>query len=346
MIRGLGITKHLEELLAREGIALTVYDKVSANPTTDQVYEARNAYMKKGCKALIGFGGGSSMDCAKAVGALVAYPGKTLGQLGGILKVMRKIPLLVAIPTTAGTGSETTLAAVVVDSKTRHKYAIMSFPLIPSYAVLDPETTRTLPPAVTAGCGMDVLVHATEAYIGRSTTKKTREESLQAVRLVFENLRKVYNDGDDMEARRNMLYASYYAGHAFTVSYVGYCHALSHALGGKYNVPHGQTNAILIPYVLERYGKVIYPKLKDLAVAANVATAGTDTATAAKAYIAAVKELNRDIGIPDKIAELKRKDIEELSVVAEKEGNPVYPVPVLMDAKQLRGLYRKVLKED
>jgi len=285
------------------------------------------------------------MDSAKAVGALIAYPKRTLEQLGGILKVMRRTPLIIAVPTTAGTGSETTLAAVVVDGKTRHKYALMSFPLIPSYAVLDPETTRSLPPAVTAGTGMDVLVHATEAFIGRSTTPLTRKEALKAVRLVFDNLERAYKNGDDMEARRNMLHASYLAGHAFTVSYVGYCHALSHALGGKYNVPHGQTNAILIPYVLEGYGTVIYPKLKQLAVAARCADEKTPADEAAKSFIRAVRDLNKSLGIPEKVKELKKEDMEELAAIAEKEGNPVYPVPVLMDREHLIGFYRNVLTE-
>ncbi len=344
-IKKLGLTKHLEDRLVASGLGLTVYSKVSANPSTDQVYEARDLFVRNKCHALIGFGGGSSMDCAKAVGALMAYPDKTLNQLGGILKVLKKIPLMIAVPTTAGTGSETTLAAVVVDKAEKHKYAIMSFPLIPSYAVLDPETTRTLPPALTAGTGMDVLVHATEAYIGRSTTSVTRKESLKAIHLVFTNLLKAYKNGNDMEARRNMLHASFFAGHAFTVSYVGYCHAVSHALGGKYNVPHGQTNAILIPYVLEGYGPVIYPKLKNLAIAAGLASKDTDEAEAAKRYIAGIRELSHNMGIPDKIAELKREDIDEIARRAEKEGNPVYPVPILMDKEQLKGFLYDVLAE-
>ena len=345
-IRNLGLTKRLEDRLKKKGIKLSVYDEVSANPTTEQVYEARDLYIKKKCQALIGFGGGSSMDCAKAVGALIAYPGRTLDRLGGILKVMRKTPLIIAVPTTAGTGSETTLAAVVVDRAKRHKYALMSFPLIPSYAVLDPETTRPLPPAMTAGTGMDVLVHATEAYIGRSTTPLTRKEALKAIHLLFNNLTKAYTNGNNMEARRSMLRASFLAGHAFTVSYVGYCHAVSHALGGRYNLPHGQTNAILIPYVLEGYGAAIYPKLKDLAMAAGLASYDTDEAEAAKRYIKAIRALNAKMKIPDKIAELKREDIDELAERADREANPVYPVPVLMDKEQLKGFLYDVLPDD
>ncbi|MBP5385610.1 MAG: iron-containing alcohol dehydrogenase [Lachnospiraceae bacterium] len=341
-IRSLGITSHLEDILEDQGFDLTVYDKVQANPTVKQVEEARKMYLENDCKALIGFGGGSSMDCAKAVGALIARPDQNLEQLGGILKVWKKTPFTIAIPTTAGTGSETTVAAVIVDQDTRHKYAVMDFPLIPDYAVLDPETTRTLPPSVTAGTGMDALTHAVEAYIGNSTTKQTRRESLRAVRLIFRNLERAYRNGDDMKARRNMLRASYLAGCAFTVSYVGYAHAVAHTLGGKYNLAHGTTCATVLPYALEAYGAKIYPQLKALSIAAGLSDMETDEAYAARQFIAAVKELNEKLGIPDKIPEIKREDIGLLAKQAAKEGNPVYPVPVLMNARELKRLFYDV----
>ena len=342
-IRSLGLTQHLEEILKENGFALAVYDGVEANPTVKQVEEARKLYLENDCQALIGFGGGSSIDCAKAVGVLIARPEKNLEQLGGILKVHKKTPLLFAIPTTAGTGSETTVASVIVDPETEHKYAIMDFPLIPDYAVLDPETTRTLPKSITAGTGMDALTHAVEAYIGNSTTKQTRRESLRAVRLIFHNLEKVYADGNDLKARRNMLRAAYLAGCAFTVSYVGYVHAVAHALGGKYNLPHGQTCATMLPYVLEAYGAKIYPQLKALSIAAGLCEMETDEALAARTFIKAVKDLNRKLGIPEKVKELKQEDIPALAKTAAKEGNPVYPVPVLMDAKALKRFFYDVM---
>ena len=252
-IRNLGITEHLEKALGDERIKCAVYDKTVANPTTDNVEEAVSMFKKYKCQALIGFGGGSSIDCAKAVGARVVKPGKSLAKMKGILKVCKRLPMLVAIP-----GSETTLAAVITDSRTRHKYPINDFSLIPHYAVLDPEVTRSLPKGITATTGMDALTHAVEAYIGRSTTKETRTQAIEAVQLIFDNIQKVYENGNDMEARRNMLYASYLAGCAFTKSYVGYVHAVAHSLGGRYNVPHGLANAVLLPYVLEDYGPSAY----------------------------------------------------------------------------------------
>ena len=266
-IHKLGLTDRLEKVLTDSSIPYILYDKTVANPTTVNVAEALELYHENNCQAIIGFGGGSSMDCAKAVGARVAKPHQSLAKMKGILKVHKKLPLLIAVPTTAGTGSETTLAAVIVDAETRHKYAINDFPLIPRYAVLDPKVTLSLPPFITATTGMDALTHAVEAYIGNSTTPGTRKNARDAVQLIFENLDTAYTDGSNKEARRNMLRASYFAGCAFTKSYVGYVHAVAHSLGGQYNVPHGLANAVLLPYVLEAYGKTIYKKLAALAVA-------------------------------------------------------------------------------
>lgn len=343
-ITRLGLQKGLEEALQKADISYAIYDKTVPNPTTANVEEAYGIYKEKGCQALIGFGGGSSMDCAKGVGARVANPKKPLRKMRGILKVRHKLPTLLAVPTTAGTGSETTLAAVIVDSETRHKYVINDFPLIPKYAVLDPSVTLSLPPSITSTTGMDALTHAVEAYIGRSTTKETRSQALEAVSLIFANLKTAYSDGKNVEARRNMLRAAYLAGCAFTKSYVGYVHAVAHSLGGEYNVPHGLANAILLPSVLEEYGKVIYPKLKRLAIAAGIAGEDTAEEKAAKDFIEAVKELNRGFNIPSTVKELREEDIEKLSAYADSEGNPLYPVPVLMDRKELEKLYRNVLE--
>ena len=186
--------------------------KTKPNPTVDNVEEAKRMYIKEKCECLIAFGGGSSIDCAKAVGALVAYPEKNLDQLKGLLKVQRKIPMLIAIPTTAGTGSETTISAVITDSRKKYKYTMNNFTTIPAYAVLDPEVTFTLPPQLTATTGMDALTHAVEAYIGRCTSEETRKLSLDAVKLIFNNIEAAYLDGTNRKARGNMLLAAHKAG--------------------------------------------------------------------------------------------------------------------------------------
>ena len=338
-IMKLGLTRRLEKALKEAGIPYTIYDKTVANPTTVNVREALELYHKEGCDAIIGFGGGSSMDCAKAVGACAVKPNQSLAQMKGILKVHKKLPLLMAVPTTAGTGSETTLAAVITDADTRYKYAINDFPLIPRYAVLDPKVTLSLPPFITATTGMDALTHAVEAYIGNSTTIDTRRDALKAVKLIFENIDIAYEHGDNIQARRNMLHASFYAGCAFTKSYVGYVHAVAHSLGGQYNVPHGLANAILLPLVLREYGSCINKKLHRLAIAAGLADKNTPDHEATELFIRAIEEMKERFGIANIVKEIQETDIPKLAHYADKEANPLYPVPKLMDASELEKFY-------
>ena len=337
-----GLTLYLEEELKKNRIKYAIYDKTRPNPTVDNVEEALEMYHKNSCDTLIAIGGGSAMDCAKGIGARVVYPKKTLNKMAGILHVLRRLPTLIAIPTTAGTGSETTLAAVITDSAAHHKYALMSFPLIPHYAVLDAKLTYTLPPSMTSTTGIDALTHAVEAYIGRSTTKETRRLALETTKLVFENVEKAYLDGNDHNARKNMLLAAYKAGIAFSKSYVGYIHAVAHSLGGRYGTPHGLANAVIMPYVLEEYGSCVYKKLHRLGIAAGVCSESDSQREGAEKFIEAIKRLNANMGIPDKIRVIQKEDIPEMARHAEKEANPLYPVPKLMTKKDLERFYYKV----
>ncbi len=337
------LEKPLLEVLERNNIEYTLFSDVISNPTTDSIEEALKLYKLTKADSLIALGGGSAIDTAKAIGARIAMPRKSLKRMKGILKVYKKIPTLIAIPTTAGTGSEATLAAVVVDSTTREKYAINSFPLIPRYAVLDPIYTYTLPKKLTATTGLDALTHAVEAYIGHSSYKMTRMEAKVATRLIFQNIEKAYLNGRDEKARANMLRASYLAGCAFTRSYVGYVHALAHQMGGKYNTAHGLANAVLLPYVLEAYGSAVYKKLKKLAIAINIADELTDERDAAIRFINEIRRLEKAMDIPDKLPDLNEEDIKTLSKQAEKEANPLYPVPVIWSEKELENIYYKVL---
>ena len=344
-IYGLGLVEKLKTMMNSAGITYTVYDKTLANPTIANVEEARMLYLENECEAIVGFGGGSPMDCAKAVGARIVKPKQPIPKMKGILKIHKRLPLFIAVPTTAGTGSETTLAAVITDGETRHKFPMNDFPLIPRYAALMPEVTKVLPPFITATTGMDALTHAVEAYIGRSTTKETRRYALEATRLIFENIEKVYISGTDMEARKNMLYASFLAGKAFSKSYVGYCHAVAHSLGGKYNTSHGLANAVLLPYVLKAYGETVYRKLKELAVAAGLVSEMADEEETAKLFIEKICALNEAMGIPAKLQGICTEDIPELAKLAAKEGNPLYPVPKLMGAKELEQFYYDVIED-
>ena len=338
-LRAAGVTARLERFLDRSGIFCAVYDKTAANPTVDNVEEARALYLREGCQCLIAFGGGSSMDCAKAVGARLAWPRRSMESLRGNLRILRKIPPLIAIPTTAGTGSEATVAAVITDAQKHHKYTMNDFSLIPRYVVHDPAVTYSLPPHVTATTGMDALTHAVEVYIGRSTSRETRAMAEQAVRLVFENLETAYRDGHNDNARAHMLQAAYLAGAAFSKSYVGYVHAVAHSLGGRYNMAHGLANSVLLPIFLEAYGPVIHRPLAGLARVAGLVGAEADDETAAGIFIAEVRAMNRRMGIPEKLSGIRAEDIPAMAKHADAEANPLYPVPVLWDRKELERFY-------
>ena len=339
-----GLVAPVERVLKEANIEYAIYDKTQPNPTVANVEDALKIYHENNCDTLIAIGGGSAMDCAKGIGARVAYPKKGLNKMAGVMKVLRKTPTLIAIPTTAGTGSETTLAAVITDGESHHKYAIMSFPLIPSYATLDASLTYSLPPHLTSTTGMDALTHAVEAYIGRSTTKKTRALALEATKLIFENIENAYLDGRNHKARENMLHAAYKAGIAFSMSYVGYIHALAHSLGGKYGTPHGLANAVIMPYVLDGYGKSAYKKLHRLGIAAGVCSENDSPEIGAKKFIDTVRSLNAKMNIPTKISGIDKADIPLLAKHAEKEANPLYPVPKLMTSKELEEFYYKLIQ--
>ena len=337
-----GLVEPVKAALQASEVSYGIYADTLPNPTVQNVEDALQVYLKNHCDGLIAIGGGSSMDCAKAIGARVVYPNRTVNRLGGKLKVWRRLPVLIAIPTTAGTGSETTLASMITDPVKHHKYAIMSFPLIPRYAVLDASLTYSLPPHLIATTGVDALTHAVEAYIGRSTTGETRRLALEATKLVFENVEAAYQNRKDHQAREHMLHAAYKAGIAFSKSYVGYIHAIAHSLGGQYSTPHGLANAVVMPYVLEHYGKSIHKKLHRLGIAAGVATREDTPAEGAAKFINAVKALNAGMNIPDKLPGIRREDIPALAKHAAKEANPLYPVPRLMDARELTHIYYMV----
>ncbi len=343
-IHNLGLIEPLKDTLNANNICYTIYDNTTANPTVKNVEDAKNLYLNNHCQGLIGFGGGSAMDCAKAVGARIACPKKPVSKMKGILRIRRPLPFLIAVPTTAGTGSETTLATVITDEKTGHKFPIMDFALIPPVALLDPSITKTLPTFVAATTGMDALTHAVEAYIGRSTTRSTRQSALKACRLISENLKEACFNEENDKARENMLKAAFLAGDAFSKSYVGYCHAVAHSLGGRYNIPHGLANAVILPYVLTAYGESIYKKTKQIAIYMHLADQNTPEKAAHERLIQWIFNTNQLLGIPNKLSGIWEEDIPALAKHAEKEANPLYPVPVLMNAKELEQFYYAIMK--
>ncbi len=343
VLHGLGLLDGLKAGLEEKGIDYVVYDGTQPNPTIPNIEEARQMYLDNNCKAVVAFGGGSSMDCAKAAAARVALPNKSIPQMRGVLKVRAKLPMLYAIPTTAGTGSETTIAAVVVNPDTHEKYAINDICLRPKYAILDPELTVGLPPHITSTTGMDALTHAVEAFIGQSNTPQTLAAAEKAVPMIFANLETCYNEPKNLEARGNMLTASFYAGIAFTQAYVGYVHAIAHNLGGFYNVPHGLANAIILPYVLRYYGETVYDKLGHLAEIAGLDVAGKTREEKANLFIDEIDAMNQRMKIPKGFDCIKEEDIQTIAERAMLEGNPLYPVPKLMDVEQCKELIHAMM---
>ena len=339
-LMSLHILDSLFEELKAKNISYVVYDGVQPNPSIENIEEARELFVQNGCEAMIAFGGGSPMDCAKAAAARVVRPNKTIPQMRGVMKVMHKLPPFFAVPTTAGTGSETTLAAVVSNTQTHEKYAINDPCLRPKFAVLDPELTVGLPPHITSTTGMDALTHAVEAYIGKSGVKSTNEYAEKATKLIFENLETAYNDGKNIEARDKMLLASFYAGMAFTRAYVGYVHAIAHNLGGMYGIPHGLANAVILPVVLEEYGSAIYAPLARLADIAGVA--GASEADKAVKFISEIKAMNARMNIPTGFAQIQEADIDTIVARAMKEAHPLYPTPVIFDKARLSAIVRKL----
>ncbi|MEK5185610.1 iron-containing alcohol dehydrogenase [Solibacillus sp. FSL W7-1324] len=339
-IHKLGLMDTLLEGLQQQNIAFVVYDKTVPNPTFTNIEEALELYDAHQCDGIIAFGGGSPMDCAKAVAARIARPEKSLADLKGLFKVRKEMPPFFAIPTTAGTGSEGTIAAVVSNSETHEKFAIMDPVLVPHYAVLDPVLTINLPPHITSTTGMDALTHAVEAYIGKSNTEETRKYAREAVILIFKYLVRAYEDGTDMKARTEMQRASYLAGLAFTRAYVGYVHAIAHTLGGFYQVPHGFANAVILPHVLRFYGESAAKPLAELATIVGIGKITDSDEKKAELFIEAIEELNNKMEIPRKITGIVNRDVPLMVERALQEANPLYPVPRIVNKDEMFYLYQ------
>ena len=331
------------EVLNDSGTEYEIFSEVEANPSIRTCEKIRVTYELNRCDSFIAVGGGSPMDAAKAAAARIARPDRSIRQLSGLLKVGRKLPPFIAVPTTAGTGSETTIAAVITDQDTHHKAGIMDLHLFPGYAVLDPALTAELSPGITAATGMDALTHAVEAYICRTyNTKESLKDAEEAVAAIFRNLEKAYADGSDIDARNEMLTASFKAGFAFTRAGVGNVHAIAHTLGGLYDVPHGLANAVILPVVLEDYGNTIYHKLARLADITGLP--GISEKERSENFIAEIRAMNSRMCIPSGLDMIKEKDIPQMITWALAEANPVYPVPVIYDRERCRHVIEKIME--
>lgn len=341
IIAKLGLLKGLTDALAEGGAHFVVFDKITPDAPIPLVEEGIAFYKEHDCDAIVAFGGGSSMDSAKAIAMAIANP-KPLRSLAGYFKGRNSPVPIYAVPTTAGTGSEVTVAAVIADPSREDKVVIIDPRLVPRMAALDPTLMTGLPPAVTAATGIDALTHAIESYVGNWTTPYSDGMALTAAGLIFGNLRTAYRDGGNLAAREKMALASTYAGLAFTRANVGYVHAIAHQFGGKYHTPHGLANAIMLPHVLRFSAEAITERLAQLAVRTKVGEEGERDDTLADKFLDAVEQLNRDLGIPTHLAALKEQDIPALAKAACAEGQG-YPVPRYMTQEQCEAIIRAVL---
>lgn len=333
----IGLPDPILEALDKAGIRYAVYSGVEPNPTDENIEEGLAIYLEKRCKGLVAMGGGSPMDCAKGIAARAVHPRMSVKMLMGLMRVHKKIPPFVAIPTTAGTGSETTIAAVITEADTHHKRTIMDTCLIPQYAILDPDLTVGLPPFITATTGLDALCHAVEAYTNKTYNTMLEDRyAKKAVRLVYQNLLNAYNDGSDKKARENMQEAAFYAGRAFTRGSVGYVHAIGHTLGGLYGVPHGLAMSIILPHVMRSYGQAVYSRLADLADICHLP--GNNDKEKAMAFIKWIEQIKKEMNIPKGLNMIEDEDVDQIVEWAIKEANPLYPCPLVYDRKDLKKL--------
>ena len=335
-----GTLQSFFDALNQNDIQYSIFHDVKPDPEISDVEKLKEMYIKDGCQALIAIGGGSVIDCSKAALACVQMKKLDVTTVLHTGRVSKQLPLLIAVPTTAGTGSEVTAGAVITDPIQKRKYALSNLFLIPKYAVLDSSLLVSLPSKMTAYTGMDALTHAIEAYINCFNNRKTNEYALRAIKTIFQYLVPSFEDGLNKHYRLELLEASYNAGVAISNNYVGYVHTIAHGIGGMYHLQHGMINATILPIVLEEYGSAVVSKLAKIADVVGI-TGATDQDKSTQ-FIQKLKDLNQIFSIPTSIPEIQEEDIHYLAIGAEKEGNPSYPTPVTWNVEQFEKVIRKI----
>ena len=327
----IGMAEQVAESARTRGLDVALYAEVKPDPTYDQVEHGLNVYLESGCDAILALGGGSAMDCAKVMAARVTNK-KSIKRLAGLFRVWRTPAPLFVIPTTSGTGSEVTVAAVVSEPETHHKTPLMDPKLVPLMAALDANLLVGLPAKITADTGIDALTHAIEAYISRNATTETKAYSVAAIKLIFQYLPRAAEEGSDIQARQKMAMASYYAGLAFTKASLGYVHAFAHNLGAKYGLPHGMANGLALLPVLRFSFSEIEPQLTALSEA--LIDAQSEAMPNAQAFLDRLEGLYNEIGIEQTSSLLKTSDTDELVTLILKEAHWNYPVPKFMNEEE------------
>lgn len=339
-LRELGVVDQATSPLLAADVDVAYYDGVLPDPTYDQVAEGAAIAKQHGSEAILAIGGGSSIDAAKIIAAS-ATSDESPADWVGFGKVKHEVIALYAIPTTSGTGSEATMGAVISDAATHQKGIISGSTLLPVATALDAALITGLPPHITAATGMDALTHGIEAYIGVWERGTRLEDARIAVKLVFENLAAAYHDGSDLAARDGMAMGAYYAGMAINQVNVGNVHAIAHQLGGKYGIPHGLANALVLPHVLEFCHDEAAPRLAELAVLVGLGKSGEDEGKLAHKFTQAVRDLRTEVGIPDHSDKLQREDFGDIADLAIEEGDG-YPVPRLLDRQSVFSILGQV----
>ncbi|MDU4961628.1 MAG: iron-containing alcohol dehydrogenase [Sporomusaceae bacterium] len=339
-----GLVNQLLTVLEKAGIFYIIYDDVSPNPTVAQVNYGLKLYCDNGCDFVISFGGGSPHDCGKAI-ALLSTNGGEIADYEGLNKVKKAAAPLIAVNTTAGTGSELTRFCVITDESRHVKMTINDWHITPCIAVNDAALMTGMPPALTAATGADALTHAIEAYVSTAATPVTDCKALKAAQLVMAHLTAAYRDGDDLAAREGMIFAEYLAGIAFNNASLGYVHAMAHQLGGMYNLPHGLCNALLLPAVMEFNLPAAAKRYAELAQALGIDTAGHDDETAARLAVEKVRSLLAELKLNKRLHELKGFDAADIPQMA---ANALLDVCALTNPRQsgageLEALYRSLI---
>ncbi len=344
----LGLIQPIVETLNAQGITVDIFDEVLPDPTYQLVLTGVERLKSAPFDAVLVVGGGSAMDCAKAIvfsHANNCHPSKLVG-LWLYAKPRRKGLPFFAIPTTAGTGSEATIAAVLSDTAAQTKVAIMDPKMLPSMVALDAKLTLSLPAAITAATGMDALTHAVEAYITTMALPETDDKARAAFTAIVKNLPDVYREGQDIQKREALLLASLLAGMAFTRVGLGYVHAIAHQLGGLYHLPHGYANAIVLPHVLQFSQHQCAERLAELAIAAEIGTPQMGATERAQALITHIRKMNAEMGIPNTVAPLRRQDFDDIIKRAFKEAHGTYGVPKYLSQQSARLLLEGMLATD
>lgn len=339
MLVKIGLVEPLREALTGAGVTVDVFDGVEPDPSIEQIEAGVDRLKAIDAQVVLAIGGGSSIDAAKIIAAR-GTNNKPVRKMEGLFRVFRKPVPLYAVPTTAGTGSEVTIAAVVSDPERKKKMSVIDLKLAPQGAALDGSLMTGLPPHITAATGMDALTHAVEAYISRNATAKTDKEAIEATRAIMEYLPKVMADGSDLDARQKMAHASYQAGIAFTQAGVGYVHAISHNFGARYHTPHGLANAIVLPYVLDYSKPNCAHRLADLARVSGIE--GNTDMQLAEAFIKRIRAMNAEFGIPEKLDALQESDIPDIAAAAMAEAHWTYAVPRYMDRATCENFVRQI----